>query len=126
MKKLNIALLLLILVTGLTTAQVTNKRIKFSKGESSATVEGAVIRGEEDSYLVGAKKNQLMVVTIMSLEDNAVFQIIDRTTGYYLDGAGELDDAKRWEGNLPSGGDYKIIVGGTRGNAEYTLKVFIE
>jgi len=113
-------------MTGLTAAQVTNKRIKFSKGESSATVEGAVIRGEEDSYLVGAKKNQLMVVTIMSLEDNTVFRIIDRTTGYYLDGAGEFDDAKRWEGSLPSGGDYKIIVGGTRGNAEYTLKVFIE
>jgi len=67
-----------------------------------------------------------MIVTIMSIEDNAVFRIVDRETGYYLDGAGELDDSKRWEGSLPSKGDYEIIVGGTWGNAEYTLKVFIE
>lgn len=128
MKKLN-TLLVLLFVFGLTlssNSQVTDKRIKFKKGESSATVEGGVIRGDRDTYLVGANKNQYMIVTIMSIEDNAVFQIVDRETGYYLDGAGDLDDAKRWEGNLPSKGDYRIIVGGTRGNAEYTLKVFIE
>ena len=107
-------------------SQVTNKRIKFKKGESSATIEGGVIRGDRDTYLVGADKNQYMVVSIMSIENNAVFQVIDRNTGYYLDGAGEFDDTMRWEGKLPSSGDYKIIVGGTRGNAEYTLKVFIE
>lgn len=126
MKKINILLVLLFVLVSVTASQVNDKRIKFKKGESSATVEGAVIRGESNSYLVGAKKNQYMVVTVMSIEDNAVFQIVDLSTGYYLDGAGELDDAKRWEGNLPSGGDYRIIVGGTRGNAEYTLKVFIE
>lgn len=128
MKKLNI-LLVLLFVFGLTissNSQVTDKRIKFKKGESSATIEGGVIRGDRDTYLVGANKNQYMIVTIMSIEDNAVFQIVDRETGYYLDGAGDLDDAKRWEGSLPSKGDYRIIVGGTRGNAEYTLKVFIE
>lgn len=128
MKKINIMLLLLFVFASVVSinAQVTNKRIKFKSGESSATIEGGVIRGERDTYLVGANKNQTMIVTIMSIEDNAVFQIIDRETGYYLEGAGELDDAKRWEGSLPSKGDYEIIVGGTRGNAEYTLKVFVE
>lgn len=128
MKKINI-LLLLLFVFGLTlssNSQVTNKRIKFKKGESSATIEGGVIRGDRDTYLVGADRNQYMVVSIMSIENNAVFQIIDRNSGYYLEGTGEFDDAMRWEGNLPSKGDYEIIVGGTRGNAEYTLKVFIE
>lgn len=128
MKIPNISVLfvLILIITSITVSQVNDKRIKFKKGESSATVEGAVIRGESDTYLVGAKKNQFMVVTVMSIEDNAVFQIVDRSTGYYLDGAGETDDAKRWEGYLPSGGDYRIVVGGTRGNTEYTLKVFIE
>ncbi|MBL8017826.1 MAG: hypothetical protein JNK43_11185 [Ignavibacteria bacterium] len=128
MKKINIMLLLLFIFASVVSinAQVTNKRIKFKKGESSATIEGGVIRGERDTYLLGANMNQTMIVTIMSIEDNAVFQIVDRETGYYLEGAGELDDAKRWEGSLPSKGDYEIIVGGTRGNAEYTLKVFVE
>ncbi|MBE2218570.1 MAG: hypothetical protein IAE90_10220 [Ignavibacteria bacterium] len=126
MKYLIFAVILVLAGLSVSNAQVTNKRIKFKKGESSATIEGGVIRGERDTYLVGANKNQTMIVTIMSIEDNAVFQIVDRETGYYLDGAGELDDAKRWEGTLPSKGDYEIVVGGTRGNAEYTLKVFIE
>lgn len=128
MKKINTLLLLLFVFTSVASvnAQITNKRIKFKKGESSATIEGGVIRGDRDTYLVGANKNQYMVVSIISIENNAVFQIIARNSGYYLEGAGEFDDAMRWEGNLPSGGDYEIIVGGTRGNAEYTLKVFIE
>ena len=128
MKKINILLILLFVFASAVgiNAQVTDKRIKFKKGESSATVEGSVIRGDRDTYLVGANKNQTMVVTIMSIENNAVFQIIDRNTGYYLDGAGEFDDAMRWEGSLPSKGDYQVIVGGPRGNADYTLKVFIE
>lgn len=126
MRYLIFAVILVLAGLSVSNAQVTNKRIKFKKGESSATIEGGVIRGERDTYLVGANKNQTMIVTIMSIEDNAVFQIVDRETGYYLEGAGELDDAKRWEGTLPSKGDYEIIVGGTRGNAEYTLKVFIE
>lgn len=128
MKKINLLLLLLLVFASVVSvnAQVTNKRIKFKKGESSATVEGGVIRGERDTYLVGASRNQYMVVSIMSIENNAVFQIVDRETGYYLSGAGDGDDAMRWEGSLPSSGDYEIIVGGTRGNAEYTLKVFIE
>lgn len=126
MKYLIFAVIMVMAGLSVSNAQVTNKRIKFKKGESSATIEGGVIRGERDTYLVGANKNQTMIVTIMSIEDNAVFQIVDRETGYYLEGAGELDDAKRWEGTLPSKGDYEIVVGGTRGNAEYTLKVFIE
>ncbi len=126
MKYLIFAVILVLAGLSVSNAQVTNKRIQFKKGESSATIEGGVIRGERDTYLLGANKNQTMIVTIMSIEDNAVFQIVDRETGYYLEGAGEVDDAKRWEGTLPSKGDYEIIVGGTRGNAEYTLKVFIE
>lgn len=128
MKKINILLILFIVLTSVISvnAQVTNKRIKFKKGENSATIEGSVIRGDRDTYLVGADKKQYMVVTIMSIENNTVFQIIDRETGYYLSGAGEFDDAMRWEGSLPSSGDYEIIVGGTRGNASYTMQVFIE
>ncbi len=128
MKKLNILLVLLMIfaAAGINSQVNDDKRIKFQKGESSATVAGSVIRGEENSYVLNAGKNQKMVVVITSTEDNAVFRIKDRSSRYYLDGAGEIDDAKNWEGLLPSSGEYRIIVGGTRGNAEYTLKVFIE
>jgi hypothetical protein len=101
-------------------------RIKFKKGEISAVVEDGIARGETHSYLVGASRDQYMVVTIMSIEDNGVFQILNKRTGEYLPGAEETTDAKRWEGYLPSTGDYKITVGSIRGGSEYTLKVSIE
>lgn len=102
-----------------------SRRIRFKAGSSSATVSDAVIRGEQMTYLIDAKSGQTMTVNISSLEDNAVFQIL-APSGKYLADAGEMDDATSWDGELPANGDYKIIVGGTRGNATFKLTVSIE
>ena len=112
-------------LTVVTSADGVTKRVKFAKGKSSATISGAVLRGDRDTYSLGAGVGQTMRVQITSPEDNAVFQVMD-DDGNYLDGAGEEDDATNWTGKLPWKGDYKIIVGGTRGNASYTLKVSIQ
>lgn len=106
-------------------ADGVTKRIKFAKGRSSATVSGTVIRSDRDTYLIGANVGQTMTVTAVSAEKNAVFQI-EAPDGSFLPGAGETDDAKKWSGKLPESGDYKIIVGGTRGNANYKLTVAIK
>ncbi len=112
-------------VTFAQTDNQDDKRIKFKKGESSATVTGAAPRGETVNYVLKAAKDQSMKISIASVENNAVFQVKDLSTGYYLTNAGELDDATSWEGTLPSDGEYRIIVGSTRGGTEYTLKVTI-
>lgn len=106
-------------------ADGVTKRIRFAKGSSSATISGAVVRGDRDTYIIGAKEGQKMTVKITSLENNAVFQI-ERPDGEYLANAGDGDDAMSWSGDLPSNGDYKIVVGGTRGNAGYKLTVSIK
>jgi hypothetical protein len=107
-------------------AQGVKKKIQFERGSSSATVKGAVIRGESDRYYVGAKKGQTMSLKITSEEDNAVFQVYLPGEEQTLSGAGEGDDTKDWTGELPRDAEYVIVVGGTRGNATYTLKVSIE
>ncbi len=112
-------------LAGITSADGIRKRLKFAKGKSSATVSGAVIRGDRDTYIVGAREGQTMRVRITSLEKNAVFQI-EGADGNYLPDAGEEDDATNWTGDLPQTGDYEIIVGGTRGNASYKLTVSIK
>ena len=112
-------------LAGITSADGIRKRLKFAKGRSATTVSGAVIRGDEDTYIVGARGGQTMRVKITSLEKNAVFQVRD-ADGNYLQDAGEGDDATNWTGDLPSTGDYEIIVGGTRGNATYKLTVSIK
>jgi hypothetical protein len=120
------ALLLLALAFGgIVSADGSTKRIKFAKGKSSGTYSGAVIRGDEDTFIVGAGGGQRMTVSITALEHNAVFQIAG-PDGNYLPNAGDTDDQTSWNGTLPSNGDYRITVGGTRGNATYKLTVGIK
>lgn len=119
-------LLLALVFASITSAQGINKRVKFAKGKSSATLSGGVVRGDRDNYIVGAKAGQTMTVKISSLEKNAVFQIQNSRDGKYLKNAGETDDQTNWSGKLPDDGDYKIIVGGTRGNASYKLSIAIQ
>lgn len=107
-------------------AQGVRQNIRFARGASSATMRGTVVRGDRDRYYLGAKKGQTMSVKITSEEDNAVFQIYLPGEEEALPGAGDGDDAKNWSGELPSDAQYVIVVGGTRGNASYTLKVSIE
>ena len=107
-------------------AQGVKEKVRFPRGTSSTTIKGAVVRGDRDRYYLGAKKGQTMSVKITSEEDNAVFQIYLPGEQEALPGAGDGDDAKDWSGELPKDAEYVIVVGGTRGNASYTLKVSIE
>ena len=106
--------------------QGVNRKVRFAKGTSSTTIRGAVVRGDRDRYIVGAKAGQTMKVRITSLEKNAVFQIFFAGEQESLQGAGEEDDATNWSGELPADNDYVIVVGGTRGNATYTLTISIK
>ncbi|SKA39503.1 hypothetical protein SAMN02745126_06246 [Enhydrobacter aerosaccus] len=115
------------------------RAIFFATGSSKGTVGGHVARGERDLYSLGAKAGQIMTITITAPDDNAVFQIYEPGTkverdadgtldfkGKPLPGVGDGDDATRWSGRLPQTGLYLIVVGGTRGNARYSMDVKIE
>jgi hypothetical protein len=124
-KALCMAIMLVSALAFQASAEGIRKRIKFPKGFSGVTLKGGVIRGETDVYLLKAGKGQTMTVSITSTENNAVFQLYapNRKT---LKGAGETDDAMKWRGKLPLSGDYQIVVGGTRGNATYSITVEVE
>lgn len=126
-KRLGLALFMLLFVLGsdgFAAQDGLTKRVKFAKGKSSITLSNSVIRGDRDTYILGAKAGQRMTVRITALENNAAFEI-EGPGGGYLEGAGEGDDATRITVSLPASGDYRIIVGGTRGNASYRLTVSI-
>lgn len=61
-----------------------------------------------------------MDLSITSLEDNAAFDIVD-PSGLILG-----MELKKETVPLPHTGDYKIIVGGTRGSATYDLAITIK
>jgi hypothetical protein len=114
------------------------KEIYLAPGSTSTLVQGSVIRGESDQYLLTAKAGQKMAIGITATEKNAAFAIyqpgyqagkdtdgILDIKGTALAGAGEGDDATAWKGKLPVSGKYLILVGPTRGNAIYKLKITI-
>ncbi|PWW04568.1 hypothetical protein DFR52_1011267 [Hoeflea marina] len=98
--------------------------IRFEPGASSAVVNGGIARGEQAVYTIGASAGQTMSLDMQSIEDNAVFQI-EAPDGTQLPGASDGDDARVWRGPLPLDGDYRIVVGSTRGGASYELTVGI-
>jgi hypothetical protein len=100
------------------------QRISFAAGATSGAVDGAVVRGTEQRYLLGAGAGQLMHVQIDALEHNAVFALLD-PAGQALSGAEPGADATDWSGTLPSTGDYQIVVGATRGNATFHIDITI-
>jgi hypothetical protein len=100
------------------------KRVRFARGRTTATLKNAVARGTRDRYIVGARAGPQMTVNITSVERNAVF-IIHPPSNDRPEGAEEMPESTDWSGKLPESGDYVIEVGGTRGNATYTLKVSI-
>ena len=127
-KRLGLGLFMLLFVlgsAGFAAPDGITKRVKFAKGKSSVTLSNSVIRGDRDTYILGAKAGQRMTVRITSLENNAVFQV-ENPDGEYMEGSGEGDDATSITVSLADSGDHRIIVGGTRGNAAYRLTVSIK
>ena len=112
---------LLLLTTTLVSAQGDRtRRVRFPRGRTTTVIKDAVVRATRDRYLLRARAGQTLIVHITSLEDNAVFDV--ETPGRRRTLAQEATD---WTGELPRSGDYTISVGGTRGNATYTLEVTI-
>ena len=125
------------LLTGVGEAGVS-KEVNFAQGSNSALIAGSVVRGESDQYFLTGKAGQKMEVSLSAVEQNAAFAIYQpgfktgkdadgvlEINGAALTGAGEGEDATAWKGVLPSSGKYLILVGGTRGNATYKLKITI-
>ncbi|MGG6296826.1 hypothetical protein ACQ4M4_20720 [Leptolyngbya sp. AN02str] len=94
--------------------------VEFDPGTTGTTVEGSVIRGERDVYLLSAQANQLMTLTLTSLEDNAALELM-APDGLFLE-----YEATETSVVLPQTGEYQIRVGGTRGNATYRLEIEIK
>lgn len=114
--------LLLLATVAFAAQEGLTKRVRFARGRTTATYKNSVVRGTRDRYTLGARAGQKMSVHITSVENNAVFDIYTPQGGTLV---GEGEDSTDWSGTLPASGDYVVEVGGTRGNATYTLKVTV-
>ena len=100
--------------------------LTFVRGKSYGVASNSVLRGERDHYYFGARPGQTITIAITSVEDNAVVELYVKEGGTWV----QLDDVEENRvlyGALPEseGNQYRITVGGTRGNATYDLFVGI-
>jgi hypothetical protein len=112
---------------------IVKGEVKFQKGKAATTIEDGLARGEENEYTVKAKAGQTMTVSITSVEKNAVFELLELAEGgertpFFDNNGKEVREATKWKGKLPGNGaqTYLIVVGATRGGADYKLKVEIK
>jgi hypothetical protein len=93
--------------------------IEFAPGSDHASIDGAVVRGDADTYAFEARAGQTLITELTSVEGNARFA----TTA--PDGS-VLCLEETWSRiTLPRSGYYTISVEPSRGNATYTLSVRI-
>jgi hypothetical protein len=107
-------------------AQAADFDLTFQPGKSYGVMSNSVVRGERDNYYFGARAGQMVTIAISSLEDNAVVELYFKRGGEWIL-AEAPPDTRTLYGALPDseGGQYRITVGGTRGNATYDLFVGI-
>lgn len=99
-------------------------RIQFATGAVSAKLDGYLRGRETNFYLLLAKKNQTMTVSINSPQDDIFLTIYGMEDGSPL--VRSVMAQTGWSGVLPRTQDYMIEAVSTGGNASYTLKVSVQ
>lgn len=112
-------------------SEVVKKEIRFSRGTTGAIIAGAIVRGDQDQYTLGALAGQYVDARITSLEGNAVARLYAPGAKVSADGdvTGSEVGAIRagsLRARLPTSGAYLIVVGSNRGNAQYSLSVQVQ
>jgi hypothetical protein len=93
--------------------------IRFDIGAFGSTIDGGVVRDERDLYTIEASAGQDIDLFLVSLEDNALFDL-RAPSGEML-----VTETSDFRIPLPEDGIYQICIGSQRGNASYTLDVGI-
>ena len=96
------------------------RRVQFSRGASSATVQGKVSLGFSDTLLVGARAGQVMTLQLTAARPSVKFMIMTSTTTMLA------DNKRSWTGKLPETGDYLILVDTDDKTSTYSITVSIK
>lgn len=126
MKKVFLTIIILFTVVTLVNADGIYKRIKFEKGKPWFIFSGAVVNGDTDTYIFRANKNQDLKVSITSIQENAVFTVVNAKTGKLLENTADSNKTTEFLGAITASGEYKILVKPSEGNASYKLSVELE
>lgn len=118
-----VAVVLAIATTALPVQRTSVRRVRLSRGRTTAILQGSVINDATKQYVLDAKAGQTLIVHVTSPRGLAQFDVYPKNDRQAF--ADTAEDVKDWEGRLPKSGDYVISVYSIRGNTRYTLEVTI-
>jgi hypothetical protein len=104
-------------------AATSTSRISFAKGATSATVSGSLAANGTTRYVIYARVNQLMDVTLSAPQGGSIK--VTTTGGYALTPISGTGGSTGFRGYLPYTGDYYITVYAGSQAVSYSLNVFI-
>ena len=96
------------------------RRVEFEPGTDHGFVEGGIVLGTADRFVLRASAGQSMSISVVSLEDNAVVRVYGPEGGELPGGGGDW-----FSGTLPADGDYVVEVTSVHGNATYAAIIQI-
>ena len=97
-----------------------SRRVQFSRGASSATVQGKVSLELSDTWLIGARAGQVMTVQLIGPRNVRFMLMTSRTTESLA------DNTRSWTGTLPETGDYILLVDTDAKAAAYSMTITIK
>jgi hypothetical protein len=129
MKSLVVGVLSLAVLGGaaaLAQVAIRKEPVHFKAGETGATVKGKIKGDETVDYILNAQKGQSMVVTLEASNGSAYFNVMPpgSVEALFIGST----SGNRFEGTLPSSGDYTVRLylmrsAARRGEtADYTIK----
>ena len=84
--------------------------VSFAGGQGMASFSGTLAKGEHESYLVHAARNELIEVRVDRVRGrDVVARVLDAATKTPVDARGQ-DGARVWTGRVPAAGDYLIDI----------------
>lgn len=109
--KIRLLLLLTTILLGISSVSAQKaqpKRIKFAKGKSSKTVTGILKNNQQQEYVIGARRGQILTVKVSSRPRGKLhsFNIL----GDGIDFTTDYDVNYSYQVRLPESGDYLIFV----------------
>ena len=100
--------------------ETVEKRIKFARGKSSATVKGFIAdRLTSNLYFVSARRGQTLTVIFNSPRKDVDVCLLFPDKRDYC-------GRRKYSFKLETDGDYEILVDGKRENIPYTLTVSVK
>lgn len=104
-------------------SKIKTTTVKFEKGKTSAEYENTIGSGETQIYVVNVKEGQYLGAQTYSDTDDDVPFIVRKKGGEELE---VPDGSVKWGGDVPSSGDYEIVISGIKKSTKYSITISAE